>query len=88
MAPIEEHPESYGWWLNELESLGISAKRTNELNVLNEISILPENVKRGFYQEHESRTSTIGRGRASDWFKKNHKIAEMSKLSSIISASC
>jgi hypothetical protein len=37
IAPIEEHPERYGWWLNELETLGISAKRVNELNDLNEI---------------------------------------------------
>jgi hypothetical protein len=37
MATKEEHPERYGWWLNELETLGISAKRINELNDLNEI---------------------------------------------------
>jgi hypothetical protein len=48
IAPIEEHPERYGWWLNELESLAISAKRTNELNDLNEISGLAENIKWGF----------------------------------------
>jgi hypothetical protein len=53
MAPIEEHPERYGWWLNELETLGISAKRVNELNDLNEISTLAENIKWGFYQEYE-----------------------------------
>jgi hypothetical protein len=39
MATKEEHPE-LGWWLNELESLGISANRINELNDLNEISSL------------------------------------------------
>ena len=28
-----EHPESYGWWINELESLGvIDAKRSDELD--------------------------------------------------------
>ena len=28
-----EHPESYGWWINELESLGITdAKRFDELD--------------------------------------------------------
>ena len=46
MATKEEHPERYGWWLNELESLGISAKRINELNDLKEISTLAENMKR------------------------------------------
>jgi hypothetical protein len=53
MATKEEHPERYGWWLNELETLGISAKRINELNDLNEISNLADNIKRGFYQEYE-----------------------------------
>jgi hypothetical protein len=42
----EEHPKRYDWWLNELESLGISAKRINELNDLKEISTLAENMKR------------------------------------------
>jgi hypothetical protein len=46
MAAKDEHPERYGWWLNELESLGISAKRINELNDLKEISTLAENMKR------------------------------------------
>jgi hypothetical protein len=33
MATIDEHPESYGWWINELESLGMAdAKRSDELN--------------------------------------------------------
>jgi hypothetical protein len=33
MATINEHPESYGWWINELESLGIvDVKRSDELN--------------------------------------------------------
>jgi hypothetical protein len=59
MATKEEHPERYGWWLNELESLGISANKINELNDLNEISSLAENIKRGFYQKYESRTATI-----------------------------
>jgi hypothetical protein len=54
MATKEEHPERYGWWLNELESLGISANRISELNDLNEVSSLAENIKRGFYQEYES----------------------------------
>jgi hypothetical protein len=46
IAPKEEHPKRYDRWLNELESLGISAKRINELNDLKEISTLAENMKR------------------------------------------
>ena len=40
IASKEEHPKRYDRWLNELESLGISAKRINELNDLKEISTL------------------------------------------------
>ena len=33
MATIDEHPESYGWWINELDSLGVTdAKRFDELD--------------------------------------------------------
>ena len=35
MATMEEHPERYGWWINELEELGLSVKKINELNDLN-----------------------------------------------------
>ena len=59
MAAKDEHPESYGWWLNELESLGISSNRINELNDLKEIRSLAENIKQGFYQEYESRPVTF-----------------------------
>jgi hypothetical protein len=59
MAAKDEHPERYGWWLNELESLGVSSKRINELNDLKEISSLAENIKQGFYQEYESRPAII-----------------------------
>jgi hypothetical protein len=31
MAEIE-HPERYGWWLNELDSLGISTLQKNGLD--------------------------------------------------------
>lgn len=59
MATINEHPESYGWWINELESLGISdAKRSNELDNDNndnraELKDLAENTKEMMYQQYE-----------------------------------
>jgi hypothetical protein len=37
MATKNEHPERFGWWLNELESLGVSPKRQ-------EVSNLTENL--------------------------------------------
>ena len=42
-----EHPERYGWWINELESLGIGVKKTNEFNDLKEIRSLAEIIKTG-----------------------------------------
>jgi hypothetical protein len=57
MAAKDEHPERYGWWLNELESLGIGSKRINELNDLKEISSLAENIKQGFYTELVNKTN-------------------------------
>lgn len=54
MLIMNEHPERYGWWLNELESLGISTKRINELNDLKEIRNLTENIKEAFYYNYKA----------------------------------
>ena len=40
-----EYLDKKQWWLNELESLGISPKKTNQLNDKKEISNLAENIK-------------------------------------------
>jgi hypothetical protein len=58
MATIDEHPESYGWWINELESLGMAdAKRSDELdngdNGKAELKDLAENTKEMMYQQYE-----------------------------------
>jgi hypothetical protein len=52
MAAKNEHPEKYGWWLNELESLGVSPKVCNELNDMQEVSNLTEILKQTFYQQY------------------------------------
>jgi hypothetical protein len=49
-----EHPERYGWWINELESLGVGVKKTNEFNDLKEIRSLAEIIKQGFYQDYKT----------------------------------
>ena len=49
-----EHPERYGWWINELESLGLSVKKTNEFNDLKEIRNLAEIIKHGTYLDYKS----------------------------------
>jgi hypothetical protein len=54
MATKNEHPERYGWWLNELYSLGITPNKVNELNDIKEISNLTENLKQCYYQDYKS----------------------------------
>jgi hypothetical protein len=50
MTTIEkEHLEKDDWWLNKLESLGISAKKRNELNDPQELINLTENTKQTFF---------------------------------------
>jgi hypothetical protein len=47
-----EHPEKYSWWLNELDSLGISTLQKNELNNQKEASDLAQAVKETLYEEY------------------------------------
>ena len=51
---MREHPERYGWWINELESLGLSVKKTNELNDLDEIRDLAEIIKQDKYIDYKT----------------------------------
>lgn len=53
MATKAENPKNKQWWINELESLGISAKKTNELNDQKEMSDLTENIKQTLYEEYK-----------------------------------
>ena len=52
MATKQEYPQKDNWWLNELESLGVSPKARNELNDIQETSNLAENLKQIFYQAY------------------------------------
>ena len=47
-----EQPEKYNWWLNELDSLGISTLQKNGLNNQEEASDLAEAVKQTLYEEY------------------------------------
>jgi len=51
---MREHPERYGWWINELESLGLSVKKINEFNDLDEIRDLTEIIKRDKYRDYKT----------------------------------
>jgi len=48
-----EYLDKKQWWLNELESLGISPKKTNQLNDKKEISNLAENIKQTLYHQYK-----------------------------------
>jgi hypothetical protein len=47
-----EYPENYDWWLNELDSLGISTLQKNGLGNHKEASDLAETVKQTLYEEY------------------------------------
>jgi hypothetical protein len=47
MAKIE-HPERYGWWLNELESIGVNTLAKHGLANHKEASDLAKAVKQAF----------------------------------------
>jgi hypothetical protein len=51
MAEVE-HPEKYGWWLNELDSLGVDTQDKNGLNNHSEASDLTEAVKQTLYEDY------------------------------------
>ena len=53
MATKLENPQKDSWWINELESLGVSVKVRNELNDIQETSNLAENLKQIFYQSYK-----------------------------------
>jgi hypothetical protein len=47
-----QHPERYGWWLNELESLGVSTLEKNGLANHKEASDLAEAVRHTLYEDY------------------------------------
>jgi hypothetical protein len=54
MVTMTEHTERFGWWINELESLGLSVKKTNEFNDLDEIRDLTEIIKQDKYIDYKT----------------------------------
>ena len=55
MATKDEYPERYNWWVNELESLGISATKKKLVpNDKTEIRNLTENIKQTLYQDYKT----------------------------------
>jgi hypothetical protein len=51
--PQQEHPEKNGWWINELESLGVDTEGNHdELKDKQDNSDLVEAIKQRFIQEY------------------------------------
>mgnify|MGYP003414199353 CR=1 FL=1 len=53
MATIE-HPESYGWWINELESLGVIDAKSSDDNDKAELKDIAENTKEMMFKQYEN----------------------------------
>jgi hypothetical protein len=51
----KEFPEKYSWWLNELESLGLTVKKANDLNDIREVSNLVDSIKQVLFQDYKTR---------------------------------
>jgi hypothetical protein len=50
----KERTEKKDYWQNELDSLGIETKRTNDLNDNDELAALADNIKQVYYQEYKT----------------------------------
>jgi hypothetical protein len=54
IIPYEEHPEKNGWWINELESLGVDTENNaNELKDKQDNSDLAEAIKQTLVEEYK-----------------------------------
>ena len=53
MSNKREYPDRYGWWRNELASLGIVVKKRNELNDVKELRDLTENIKQTYIEDYK-----------------------------------
>jgi hypothetical protein len=54
MSTKKENPQKDSWWINELDSLGVSVEVRNELNDIEETRSLAENLKHVFYQAYKA----------------------------------
>jgi hypothetical protein len=55
MATKKEYPEKYGWWISELNSLGINTETKNEeLRDVQALENLTDEVKQNFIHEYKT----------------------------------
>ncbi len=53
MATKKEHPEKYGWWISELNSLGVNTEALGSGGV-QAIENLSDDVKQSFIYEYKT----------------------------------
>lgn len=51
---FEEQMKRVDYWLNELRSLGLSARKKNEFNDSKELHDLTDKIKEGMYKEYKT----------------------------------
>jgi hypothetical protein len=51
---FEEDMKKVDYWLNELRSLGVPARRKNELNDGKELQNLTDKIKEQYYQDYKT----------------------------------
>ena len=54
MSAKKEHPENYGWWISELDSLGIKRIKRIDMKDRKEITDMTENIKQTLFQEYKT----------------------------------
>jgi hypothetical protein len=54
MANKSEYPEKYGWWINELGSLGVQVNEKMEENDLTQLEILTDDLKQNMIQKYKT----------------------------------
>lgn len=54
MSTKKEHLEEYGWWISELDSLGIKRMRTSDMKDRKEIIDLTKNTKQTLFQAYKT----------------------------------
>ena len=53
-SPFQEEMRKVDFWLSELRSLGVSAKKKSDLNDSKELHNLADNIKQAMYEEYKT----------------------------------
>ncbi len=54
MATKNEYPEKYGWWISELNSLGVNTEAKNEVLSVQALENLTDDLKQNFIHEYKT----------------------------------